>query len=348
MPDLLLPRTLGSVFTRAEALRAGLTSYRLRRMLEAGVILQAARGVYFTEDLDANAETWQLVRAEHLGRCRRQLAIHPSHVLSHQSAAVAHDLQILIHPAMDVHLTAVNCAPRSRRFEGVQLHHADSVANETVIVDDLPVTTVPRTIADVLRTSRPPHSVPVLDAAVRAEQTSLAAVKHCLDEQVRWRGRPRALAAVLLADPRRESWLESYSFVRLHELGLPLPLPQVEVLDGGFHLVGRVDGLLGATFLEADGAGKYLLDCEKTGMSPTESTEQKLAAQRTRHNALLDLGLTGARWSTSEIRNDAETVARRVQEARRQSDPARFRGWCRLGGHLFRPGDKTSGPTRAC
>lgn len=139
---------------------------------------------------------------------------------------------------------------------------------------------------------------------------------------------------------RDETWLESYSFVTLHEHGIPLPLAQVEVFDHGFHLIGRVDGLCvqTGTFLEADGAGKYLALAEDGRLSPEESVAHASAAQEVRHARLLAIGLTGARWSTREIRHDAEAVVRRVRAAMAAGDPGGFRGWLRYDAGYVRIG----------
>jgi hypothetical protein len=327
-----LPR----IFRWRDAVAAGVSQHQVRRAVRAGAITRLSRGVYIRPVWYGEGEPWELVRADHLRRCAELLALHPGHAASHQTAAVAYGLELPVHPEMDVHLTAVERVARTQRYAGAHLHHADSVHNETEIVGGLRATTIARSIADVLRTSRPPHAVAVLDAAVRDGRVSAAQVRAVLDRQVRWRGRPRALQSFLLHDPRRESWLESFSFVRLHEHGIPMPLPQVEVLDPGFHLVGRVDGLIQetGTFVEADGAGKYLAAALERGVSEEESIQQSMGAQEQRHGRLTALGLTGARWTTAEAMHSVDTVVGRVRAAMRSGDPARFRGWLRYEGRI--------------
>lgn len=328
---------LGPVFTRSAALQSGVPAYTLRRGLENGLLERVGRGVYRTDRALADGAPWEVLRAEHLQRCREFQTVHPGHVVSHQSAAAVHALQIRLHPAMNVHLTSVKRAACSRRKDGLEMHHADSVTNDVVTIDGIPTTTLARTVADVLRTSRPPHSVAVLDAAVREGLTSIPAVRAVLDSQVRWRGRPRAREVLALHDPRRESWLESYSFIALHEFGIPVPHPQVEVLDAGFHLVGRVDGLLGTVFLEADGAAKYQLLAQELGLSPQESLARGLEAQQERHDRLVALGLTGVRWTTSQILQDPSEVARRVRQELVAEPSVPFGGWLRIGGRILSP-----------
>nr|WP_114907650.1 hypothetical protein [Ornithinimicrobium murale] len=314
-----------------------MSAYAVDRSVAMGALDRVGRGVYRVPATLVDGKPWEVLRAEHLLRCREAQGLHPGHVISHQSAAVLHGLQLRLHPAMNVHLTSVERAACSRRKPGIELHHADSVTNDTVVLDGLRTTTLARTVADVLRTSRPPNSVALLDAAVREGKVSTNDVRAVLDTQVRWRGRPRARSALEFHDPRRESWLESFSFVALHKLGIPLAEPQVEVLDEGFHFVARIDGLLAGVFLEADGASKYYLLTEELGLTPEESVARVLALQEERHERLVALGLVGVRWTTSEIQQQPERVVQRIWNAVNTSDPREFRGWLRIGGRIFRP-----------
>lgn len=329
--------SLPRYFRWRDAVDVGLTRHQVQQALTRGLVERISRGVYRQAVALGDGEPWELLRADHLRRCAELLALHPGHAASHQTAAILHGLDMAVHPDMDVHLTAVERVARTQRYPGAHLHHADSLVNETEMIGGLRVTTIARTLADVLRTSRPPHSVAALDAAVREGKVLASQVKHVLDGQSRWRGRPRALAAYGLRDPRRESWLESYSFVQLHEEGLPIPVAQVEVLDAGFHFVGRVDGLIqeSGTFLEADGAGKYLIPAQDGRLAERESVRVSLEAQAERHDALIALGLTGARWTTEEILHSATRVAGRVRHAIAAGDPERFRGWLRYDGRIM-------------
>ncbi|WP_256839936.1 type IV toxin-antitoxin system AbiEi family antitoxin domain-containing protein [Ornithinimicrobium faecis] len=330
-------RSLGPIFTRSSALEAGSSAYVLERTTADGALVRFGRGLYRVPVELEDGQPWEVARAEHLRRCREAQAVHPGHVISHQSAAVVHGMQLRLHPAMSVHLTSVDRAPCSRREPGLVMHHADSVSNDVAVVDGIRTTTPARTIADVLRTSRPPNSVALFDAAVRDGLVTAQAVRRVLDTQVRWRGRPRARQAMQLHDPRRESWLESFSFVALHELGVPLPEPQVQVLDEGFHFVGRVDGLLGSVFLEADGESKYYLLTEELGLTPAESVARVLEKQSDRHERLVGLGLQGVRWTTREIQREPGLVARRIWAAVNTANPADFNGWLRIGDRITRP-----------
>lgn len=325
-----------SPFSYRRALLEGVPREALRHAVDQGEVRRVARGVYaLPEPLGATQERWELVRADHVRRLREALQRHPTAVASHASAALLHGLELVMAPAAEVEITVVEAVARSRREHGVVLHHTDSTTTPWELVDGLRVTPIARTVADVLRTRRLPHGVAMLDRALVGGRTDVRSVEVELGRQRRWRGRPRALQALRLADTRRESWLESYSFVALHETGLPLPLPQVDVLDERLSFVGRVDGLMpGGVFLEADGEGKYFLESRSAGAG--ESARARLAAERTRHERLERLGLVGVRWTAEEIMREPLDVAGRIKAARRRACSTRFRGWVRHAGRVGR------------
>lgn len=328
---------LSPIFTRRDAARIGLHGHHLRRLLSEGELRRITRGVYATGPATIpDGEHWEMVHADHLRRCREVNAIHPDHVLSHLSAAVVHGLAVVLHPAADVHLTAVKTAPRSRREPGVQLHHCDSMDNVTERVDGLRVMGLHRTVADCLRTMGLGSGVALLDDAIRAERTTVEQVRSTLNQQLRWAGRPRGLRALSLHDPRHETWFESYSFAALDDFALPPITPQVEIYDETMRFVGRVDGFIksAGVFLEADGQGKYLLGMQVKGLSREQSIADAVAAQELRHERLEGLGLIGVRWTLEEIRTDAESVALRIRDAVMRGENSPASGWMRRDGLL--------------
>lgn len=325
---------LPASFTTLEAVTAGISRRVLSRLTRRGQLIRAHRGVYQRKPIgQVAAERWQLLEVEHLERSRAALLAHPGHALSHQSAALAMGLPVLLHPAMPVHLTALTVQPRSRRVEGMVLHHSDSIINDAVDVDGLLMLTPDRTVADCLRTMSPANSVAIADQAVRSGATTLRDVSVLIEAQRRWRGRPRAAAALSLVDPRRETWLESYSFVTLQEFGVELPTPQVEVFDESGRFVGRVDamwvpdGVVG----EADGKGKYLMGLTDDDGPSGRAAALRVVEEKVREDALRGLGLEFVRWDTEQIRHRPLDVARNVAAARRRGDLGRFTGRLRQG-----------------
>ena len=321
-------------FTTLEAVAAGISRRVLSRLTRRGQLTHAHRGVYQQNPIEQGAaERWQFLEIEYLERSRAALLAHPGHALSHQSAAFAMGLPVLVHPAMSVHLTALTVQPRSRRVEGTVLHHSDSITNDAVEVDGLRLLTPDRTVADCLRTMRPANGVAIADQAVRSGVTTLRDVSVLIGAQRRWRGRPRAAAALDLVDPRRETWLESYSFVTLQELEVELPTPQVEVFDEWGRMVGRVDGMWIADGVigEADGKGKYLMGLTDDDGSSGRAAALRVVEEKVREDALRALGLEFVRWDTEQIRHRPLEVARSVAAARRRGDLGRFTGRLRQG-----------------
>ena len=84
----------------------------------------------------------------------------------------------------------------------------------------LPSTTAPRTLADLLRHLPVPDSVAMADAVLRRDAVSAGQLASTLSRQQSWPYAVRAALAVSQIDPRRESWLESYSFSQLACLGV--------------------------------------------------------------------------------------------------------------------------------
>lgn len=320
-------------FTTTDAAAAGVNAWALRQLLRHGGAVRLQRGVYRLSATPPDEQRWERIRREHLERARQALRAHPGHALSHETAAAARGWWTSLHPDGVVHLTALTVQPRTRRVGDLWLHHSDSVTNDLDEVDGMPCLTAARTVADCLRTLRAPNAVAIADSALRRRDTSRREVEAALAEQRRWVGRPRAVEALELVDPRRETWLESCSFATLAELGVEPPTPQVEVFDGWGQFVGRVDGIWIAdgTVAEADGDGKYLRP--GTGSDPAPEVAARVVLQeRRRERAVEGTGLVVVRWTRQEIRREEITVAARVRATRARGDLRRFRGRLRLDG----------------
>ena len=190
-------------------------------------------------------------------------------------------------------------------------------ASDVVTIAGMPVTSIARTVADCLRHLPPADGVAIADAAVRKglPPARLAAV---LQQQERWPLAAAARASLELVDGRRETALESRSFVVMHACGLPLPLSQVEVVTPDGRLVARVDfvwprqGVVG----EADGMVKY------AGPDAGRVVE----AEKDRQALLEALGLVVVRWGTRHLAGDPPPMVQRLGAALDASPRSRFRG----------------------
>ncbi|WP_147063254.1 hypothetical protein [Knoellia locipacati] len=108
-------------------------------------------------------------------------------------------------------------------------------------------------------------------------------------------------------DGRRENWLESASAWATHRWGLPIGVPQVDILTPAGRHIGRCDvlwsreGVVG----EADGVAKYLED----GASE-QQVGRRLLAEEERQRGFTDLGLAVVRWTPREAIDGGEIHTR--------------------------------------
>ncbi len=176
-----------------------------------------------------------------------------------------------------------------------------------------------RTVADCLSTLPGRDGLAIADAALRRGPVSPEVMLETLGRQARWPGVGLARQILALAEPRRESPLESWSAWAFAHTGVPAPQWQVEVRDLEGRLVGRVDcwwpaGLAG----EADGRAKYALAAaERAGDSQAENLFAVLQAERIREQRLRESGADVVRWSAADVIRieAARQLARRLQGA---------------------------------
>ena len=173
-------------------------------------------------------------------------------------------------------------------------------------------------MADCLRRLPLADAVAVADAAGR--DVARAEVVSALARQAGWPYADAARTALSLVDPRRESWLESWSVVRLHARGVPLPEPQARVEDSRGRFVARVDwwwpelGVVG----EADGREKY----RRAGLRTPDDAERQLREEKEREDRLRDAGLDVVRYGTRDAVQLDGLVAR-WHRAVERADPGR-------------------------
>lgn len=327
MADPALPL----VFSRRDALDAGLTQHQIERRVARGVWRRLRRGHYCLaaayEQAGARGRHEIEVRAVVLSRADEVL-------VSHLSAAA---LLGWPRPLAGWGRATVTAPPgtlaRSRRGVVVQAATVRPVDRSTR--DGVAITSPARTVADVLRHVAAPEAVAIADHALRSGAVTYDEVATVLAWQREWPYGVRGVAALQLVDPRRETWLESFSFVHLHQCRVPLPEPQVEVFDARGRFVARLDALWdGVIAGEADGRTKYDLtgvlgaraDPEASVEELVRRAQRRLDEEKRRMDAICAVGLELVRWGTAEVLHDLPGLAQRVQERRALADPARFTG----------------------
>lgn len=317
-------------FGRHEARAGGVTARRIERALESGRLTRIAPSLYAVSSPWAALAPW--VRHEALVRAAVRLT--PDAIVSHLSAAV---LLGLPHPAYEpgkVTLTLLDDSRTSRRDEWRQFHRGATPAEHVLICGGHPHLVAARTVIDCARELHPRDALAVMDGALRLGLCTRADLAAMRRHQTRWPGVAGADRLLAIAHPLRENWLESVSAWALHSHGLPVGVPQVNVVDPAGRVVGRVDALWPGLGLvgEADGRGKYELGIDgSSDPARVAALRRKLHLERVRENRLRDLGLDVVRWDPREALAVTPLVERFVA-ARERADPgrvsARFRCTC--------------------
>jgi hypothetical protein len=250
---LLYPDEHGLI-TRRRALEAGVDDRQLRVLVRDGALIRLRRGVY------VDAEVWHALdafRGQPLLRARAaQLTLQCEHVLSHDSAALALGMGVPDPVQALVHVTRRKVHGDAIRA-GVKHHLAPYAPPQVVVVEGLRVLDAARTALDMAREHGLVAGVACCDAALRAGVTfdDLATARRgmwC------WPESKVVDAAIAMADPGAESWLESEGRVLVTGLGIGRPETQFGLTDGG--RTAWCDLRVGRHVFEVDGRLKYVAD----------------------------------------------------------------------------------------
>lgn len=286
-------------FSRHEVLRSGITATALSEAVKAAFVIRLGSGLYAVRSSWESLTPWRQHHLLSLAAAR----LTPDAVLSHASNAAALELPHAAYPPSRVTMTLLGDERTSRRHDWRQFHRGETPLDHLELDAGRARTTADRTVVDCARELHGRDALAIADGALRRPMVTEQSLFEMRRHQRRWPRITRMDQALLLADGRRENWLESASAWSIAEAGLPAPTPQVEVftLDGEF--IARVDNLwpeLGVVG-EADGVGKYLLDG-----ATEEGVARALAAETVRQGRLEQRGLAVARWTTAEsITGDA-------------------------------------------
>ncbi|MFC8502154.1 hypothetical protein ACFUC1_07335 [Pedococcus sp. NPDC057267] len=314
-------------FLAREARAVGLTSTAIAGAVRRGQLVVPAPHVY------AASEAWSALSpvAAHLGLARAGQVSVAGSVVSHATAALLHGLPQPWGPmGSSVCLTALQTTRTAATEDWRRVLDGALSPDDVTEVDGVRVTTVARTVIDCLRTLRLRDGLAIADVALGRGLVAEEELRAVRCRQRRWPGIRTADLGIVLADGRRESWLESASVATAVALGWPPPMSQVSIhrLDGSF--VGRVDLLWGGLGIvgEADGRSKYLGSFDEQWDADRAATF--ILRERDRERELESMGLVVARWGTAELRDGGAGLDAALVRARRRADAARVRCSWRL------------------
>ncbi|MEU0812659.1 hypothetical protein [Streptomyces sp. NPDC005970] len=207
----------GGVVLTAQALAGGWDRRQLNRCLLGDGWTRIGRGIW--------AEPGRAVDGVTL-LWANQLA-HPHLVVSHTAAAVLHDIETCTER---VEFTE----PRSRRptVHGGVLHRLPLGADEITTVGGLTVTTVARTMADLLRAGPRDEALVAVESAVsrrpgrgpqagrRESCTTLGEIALAVESGAALQGARAAREWLAMADPKAGSPAETIARLRMNDAGL--------------------------------------------------------------------------------------------------------------------------------
>jgi len=241
----------GGVFTRAQAMDAGYRGPELRSLTGVrGDWLVVRRGVY------AERASWQALdpyAGPPLARAwAAHLTIGVDHAMSHDSAAHAWGLPVVLAKSALVHITRPSVWG-SRTEHGVK-HHLAMRLPELETVEGLPVTGMARTAMDLAREHGYACGAAAADRVMRWGLIS-DDFADVLADMKSWPGVTQARRAALVADPGADTPGETLTRLMILELGIGRPTTQfpVPVADG----VAWCDLRVGRHIFEFDGRRKY-------------------------------------------------------------------------------------------
>ncbi|MFW5471249.1 type IV toxin-antitoxin system AbiEi family antitoxin domain-containing protein [Knoellia sp. CPCC 206435] len=295
--------SLPQPFSRAEAITAGHTASAVSRAARRGSLTKVSRGLYAVSAPWCQRPVWE--RHRDLSRAAARLT--PDAILSHSSAAAVMGLP---HPAYApdlVSMTVLDDVRTSPTDDWRRFHRGATPYAHIEICDGHARLNPPRTVIDCARELHGRDALAVADGALRAGVVSHAQLLAVRRHQRRWPGVAASNDVLLLADGRRENWLESVSAWAMARWGCPPATPQVEILTPDGEFIARVDNLWPEQGIvgEADGVQKYLL-----GGATDDAVRAALAEEEHRQARLLQHGLRVLRWTPREAISGAEIHGR--------------------------------------
>lgn len=282
-------RRQGLVVTTRQVAEAGADRHLVGKRVRAGIWSAPLRGVVALvgeSEINSGNSRFLPDRRRHAIGSAAAALLNAGHAVSCTSAAILHGLPTLAVPARPV-LTVSPGRPTHR----AGARTAALLPDEVTAWFGVPVTDIARTIVDSARHDRR-NGLLAADAALHEELVTVELIEAALNSARSRRGIRQAREVLALAEPKAESPLETLTRLAIHDSGLPMPEPQVEIEVPGRRRPLRVDLMWPEhrLILEVDGREKYRDDA--------------LWDEKRRERALRRLGYTVERVVWDDIMRD--------------------------------------------
>lgn len=291
MKQPILPST---PFTVADAAALGIGEKALRRMRRDGLVIPVRPGLYRLAGDVAPMNTY----AHHRELTRKTLEqLGGAYVVAQASAATFHDMWTPRPFSPDrspVRLYTVDSRNACLR-NGLHVTVSPLAPGDVTFIDDLAITSVPRTAVDLARGMSISRALIPLDSALRLGVTTDQLLSVAMDMH-RWPGTRLLKRCIPLARAASESALESAARGAAIAAGLPEPALQEHLLGASGSLY-RVDLYWAKErlILEPDGMLKYGAD-EASRLRAFRSEKQREDDLRAAGHRVLRLT-----WQTLDV-----------------------------------------------
>jgi hypothetical protein len=302
-------------FSRTEAVDAGHSGSALSRGARRGSLTKVGRGLYAVTPGWSSLEPWR----RHRDLCRAAARLTPDAILSHSGAAADMGLPHPAYPPELVTMTVLDTERTSPPTDWRRFHRGTTPYAHIEICAGHARLNPSRTVIDCARELHGRDALAIADGALRGGLVTHECLVQMRRHQRRWPGVAGSNSVLMLADGRRENWLESASAWSIARWGCPAPTPQVEVFSPDGEFLARVDtlwaehGIVG----EADGVQKYLVEG-----ATDEAVRIALADEARRESRLVEHGLAVMRWTPHEAISGGELHGR-LQHLMGTSEPQR-------------------------
>ncbi|HWJ09043.1 MAG TPA: type IV toxin-antitoxin system AbiEi family antitoxin domain-containing protein [Nocardioides sp.] len=252
--------------TRRQAIAAGMSTHQVDNLVKGGAWVVVRRGVY-AEAAYLALLTSDLQRQVLADRAA-SLRISDPHAMSHHSAAMLLQLEVLHEPTPSTHVGRPGIVGSHIRH-GVKHHLAPYSPRQVVTVQGVPVLDGARTAVDIAREHGHLQGLVAADSALRAGATR-ADLEAAASVMTHWPFATVVRDVVAAASPLTDSIAETLGRDFVIELGYGVPQPQFGLTADG--RTAWCDLRLGRHFFEVDGRWK-LLPVADGGLARTSSSD---------------------------------------------------------------------------